>query len=77
VAAGEERVLARDCLRPDRPLDDIGIDLNTAVDEEAFENFAAGRGVSMASAIRVANSGMKEVATKAAMSNLDANLLKI
>src|SRR3982750_3971779 len=45
VAAREERVLARDCLRPDRPLDDVGIDLDTAVDEEAFENFAPGRGI--------------------------------
>jgi len=25
---------ARDCLRPDRPHDDVGIDLNTAVDEK-------------------------------------------
>jgi hypothetical protein len=31
-------------------LDNVGIDLNTAVDEEAFENFAPGRGIADASA---------------------------
>src|SRR5213082_2765423 len=45
VAAREQRVLARDCLRPDRPLDDAGINLNAAVDEEAFKSFAPGRGI--------------------------------
>ena len=45
VAAREQHAFARDCLRPDRPHDDVGIDLNTAVDEEAFENFAPGHGI--------------------------------
>jgi hypothetical protein len=43
VAAREQRVLARDCLRPDRPLDDVGVNINATVDEEAFKNFAPGR----------------------------------
>src|SRR3954451_18366052 len=39
VAAREQRGLARDGLTPDLPLDDVGINLNAAVDEEAFKSF--------------------------------------
>jgi hypothetical protein len=35
VAAGEERVFSCDGLRPDRPLDGAGVDLDAAVTQEA------------------------------------------
>lgn len=45
VAACEERILSDDCLGPDCPLDDIGVDLDAAVGQEALEDSPPGRGV--------------------------------
>jgi hypothetical protein len=49
VRAGEQ-------MRPDRPLDDIEIDLDTAVGEEAFENIAPRRGIADGLGFFAANS---------------------
>ena len=41
TAAGgssEQRVLPGNCLRPDGALDNVGIDFDTPIDEEAFES---------------------------------------
>ncbi len=38
VAAGKETVFSCDRLRSDRSLDDVGVELDTAVREEAFEH---------------------------------------
>ena len=38
-------VLSRDCLRPDGALDDVGVDLDAAIGEEALERGAAAQGV--------------------------------
>ena len=41
VGAGEEGVLAIQRNRPDRPFDDVGVDLNAAVIEETGQPFPA------------------------------------
>ncbi|CCV11515.1 hypothetical protein MESS4_330064 [Mesorhizobium sp. STM 4661] len=46
VAACKKRILSDDCLGPDRPLNDIGVDLDAAVGQEALEDSPPGRGVS-------------------------------
>ncbi len=38
VAAGEETIFSCDRLRSDRSLDDVGVELDTAVGQKAFED---------------------------------------
>ena len=45
VRSGEEAVLARDGLGPDGAFDDVGVELDQAVGQEAFEDVAPGDGV--------------------------------
>lgn len=41
VAAGEQGILSRNGLWPDGAFDDVGVDLDTAVDEEVLQGYAA------------------------------------
>ena len=45
MAAREERVLSCDGLWSDRPLNDVGVDLDAAVGQEALESEAPGCGI--------------------------------
>ncbi|RJE82399.1 hypothetical protein D3P04_19915 [Paracoccus onubensis] len=45
VRASEEAVLASDGLGPDGPLDDVGVEFNQAVGQEALEDVAPGDGI--------------------------------
>jgi hypothetical protein len=45
VAASEQSIFSREGLRPDRPLDGIGVDLDAAVAQEALEGGASGCGI--------------------------------
>ena len=41
----EERILPRNCLRPYCPLDNVGVDLDAAITQEALESCAPGRSI--------------------------------
>src|SRR4029077_6902317 len=45
MATREERIFSRYCLGSDGPFDNVGIDFDTAVEEEAPENLPSGGGV--------------------------------
>jgi len=38
VAASEEAILFRNCLWPDGTFDDVGVELDTSIGQEAFED---------------------------------------
>src|SRR5829696_332980 len=41
IRAGKQRIFARQCQGPDRPLDDVGVDLNPPVVDEARQPIPA------------------------------------
>jgi len=41
IGAGEQRILPVQCYRPDATLDDIGVDVDTTIIDEAGEAFPA------------------------------------
>ena len=43
LATGEETVFSRNCLGPDRAFDDVGVDFDAPIGQEALQGFSAGR----------------------------------